>query len=194
MPLEVEVKVRISQEQAQKVQEFLVQEASIQKQGEVTETDYYFNHPCRDFSETDEALRIRESKQETTITYKGKKLFAETKTREEIIVPIEQPERATQLLIALGFQKVAVVFKTRQVFKAKELIITMDNVPKLGIFMEFELHSSREQSPEKLDQELRERVNHFFKNLNLQLPSFISKSYLELLLEKKIDNNMPSSS
>ncbi len=35
--------------------------------------DTYFNHPCRDFAATSEALRIRRINGKPLITYKGKK-------------------------------------------------------------------------------------------------------------------------
>jgi adenylate cyclase class 2 len=40
----------------------------------VEQKDTYFNHPNRDFAETDEALRIREADGKTFFTYKGPKM------------------------------------------------------------------------------------------------------------------------
>jgi len=47
----------------------------------VLQIDRYFAHPVRDFSSTDEALRIRSVADENRITYKGPKIDATTKTR-----------------------------------------------------------------------------------------------------------------
>ena len=51
------------------------------------QSDLYFNHPARDFAKTDEALRLRSVGDEHFITYKGPKLDATTKTRQEIELP-----------------------------------------------------------------------------------------------------------
>src|SRR6266496_1172527 len=101
--------------------------------------DHYFNHPSRDFAQTDEALRLRhvgwvksahshhpsvenDKSAETHlsqnfITYKGPKLDATTKTRREIELPLppgsDTLAHFTELLTALGFRPVAQVRKTR---------------------------------------------------------------------------------
>ena len=47
------------------------------------ETDIYYNHPERDFAETDEALRIRKVDKKYILTYKGPKIGTRSKTRVE---------------------------------------------------------------------------------------------------------------
>ncbi len=75
------------------------------------QVDRYLAHPGRDFSRTDEALRLRRSGEHHYITYKGPKLDATTKTRREIEVELPAGDAATadmaDLLEALGFQPVA---------------------------------------------------------------------------------------
>ena len=39
--------------------------------GLISQVDYYFSHPSRDYSKTDEALRLRKSGQKVVITWKG---------------------------------------------------------------------------------------------------------------------------
>src|SRR6188472_3846060 len=82
------------------------------------QVDSYFNHPSRDFSQTDEALRIRQVGASNYVTYKGPKLDATTKTRREIELPISPGEPAAaqfgELLVALGFRPVAAVRKLRR--------------------------------------------------------------------------------
>ncbi|MCH7990085.1 MAG: class IV adenylate cyclase, partial [Planctomycetes bacterium] len=53
----------------------------------IEQVDRYFNHPSRDFAQTDEALRIRTMNDRSLLTYKGPLLDAETKTRLEIELP-----------------------------------------------------------------------------------------------------------
>src|SRR5438132_5960360 len=84
------------------------------------EEDHYFNAPDRDFARTDEALRLRRIGDENFLTYKGPRIDAVTKTREEIEVPLasgaEAAEKFTRLLIDLGYRPVAVVCKQRRLF------------------------------------------------------------------------------
>src|SRR5262245_7404500 len=52
--------------------------------GEVVEqADRYYQHPARDFGETDEAFRLRSVGDRSFLTYKGPKIDAETKSRIE---------------------------------------------------------------------------------------------------------------
>ena len=62
------------------------------------EVDLYFAHPARDFAATDEALRLRLTGLQGSITYKGPKIDAVTKTRREIELPLgELPEGTDRL-------------------------------------------------------------------------------------------------
>ena len=62
--------------------------------------DTYYQHPCRDFSRTDEALRIRVRRFnghfEAFLTYKGPKIDEVSKTREEIEAMVEDEELVPQ--------------------------------------------------------------------------------------------------
>ena len=66
--------------------------------------DTYYLHPGRDFGATDEALRIREEQGRAFITYKGPKLDDQTKSREELEVPLVDPRPLGTLLLRLGFE------------------------------------------------------------------------------------------
>jgi hypothetical protein len=55
----------------------------------VLEDDIYFNHPARDFRETDEALRIRRVANGYILTYKGPRLPGRAKTRVEHEVALD---------------------------------------------------------------------------------------------------------
>lgn len=113
----------------------------------MTQIDQYFAHPARDYSETDEALRIRRVADQNVVTYKGPKLDATTKTRRELELPIEAgdegAERFGQLLLALGFTPVAEVSKRRHSarlkWRDKSIEIALDDVGSLGWFVELEV-------------------------------------------------------
>ncbi len=139
---------------------------------EVVEEDEYFNHPCRDFASTDEALRIRN---DYTLTYKGPRVDKDTKSREEINLKIDDLDKARNLLISLGFKPVAKVVKRRRYYKMGEINISVDNLPELGDFVEVECIGEYEPCKEK--------VMEFAKELGLG--DFIRKSYLELVLEAR---------
>jgi adenylate cyclase class 2 len=113
----------------------------------VEQVDQYFNHPARDFAQTDEALRLRSVGEKNFITYKGPKLDAATKTRREIELPLAEGPAAVaglaELLTALGFRSVASVRKTRRQFhidwQGKAIEAVIDNVAEVGQFLELEL-------------------------------------------------------
>jgi len=71
---EVEVKLRVENPL---LTTRLLEETGFSKIYECIEIDYYYNHPCRDFSKTDEAVRIRwrkcNSREFLALTYKGPK-------------------------------------------------------------------------------------------------------------------------
>jgi adenylate cyclase, class 2 len=111
------------------------------------EVDTYYNHPARDFAETDEALRVRCAATGNTITYKGPKIDAATKTRQEIDLPLPSGEAACELwprlLKALGFVVAGEVRKRRRKamidWQGRRVEVSLDEVDHLGAFVELEL-------------------------------------------------------
>ncbi|HTU24283.1 MAG TPA: class IV adenylate cyclase [Pirellulales bacterium] len=155
-------------------------------QGQCQQVDLYFAHPARDFAKTDEALRIRRVDGQTRITYKGPKIDRETKTRQEIELPL--PAGATTaddfagLLEALGFSPVAEVRKVRRTFALEwlghEVEAALDDVAGLGHFVELELSA---------DDETLSAARTALSSLaaRLELGTSERRSYLELLLERR---------
>ncbi len=136
---------------------------------EVEEVDTYFSHPCRDFSSTDEALRIRN---DSSLTYKGPKVDADTKSREEHIIHFDSEDEMRNILLALGFQEVATVKKRRRYYRLGDVTISLDDVENLGEFVEVECIGPYDSCREKVMKTARD----------LGLGEFIRESYLELLL------------
>lgn len=60
------------------------------RHGVVEQVDRYFNHPSRDYADTDEALRLRSTPAGVAITWKGPRLEATAKTRREIELPLAE--------------------------------------------------------------------------------------------------------
>ena len=148
-----------------------------------TELDLYFAHPCRNFAETDEALRIRRRGQSSFVTYKGPKLDRTTKTRREIDLPLPQGEDTAEkwigLLEALGFTPVGEVRKSRRkahvAWQDRRVECSLDEVDEVGTFVELELVVEAEDI---------EPVKACIASLaaELGLAESERRSYLELLL------------
>ncbi|MGD0896317.1 MAG: class IV adenylate cyclase [Thermoguttaceae bacterium] len=116
------------------------------------EVDLYFAHPSVDFAKTDEALRLRRKGESNSLTYKGPKIDATTKTRREIELPLGPGAAALEswaaLLEALGFTRVAEVHKTRRKvivpWQGRQVEASLDDVDRVGTFVELELIAEAE--------------------------------------------------
>ena len=79
----LEVELKFPLDDALSLRERLVS-VGAEAKSMVVQSDAYFNHPARDFAQTDEALRIRTVGDESVVTYKGPKLGGSAKTRFEL--------------------------------------------------------------------------------------------------------------
>lgn len=156
------------------------------RQSPVEQVDRYFNHPARDFAQTDEALRMRLSADDCFLTYKGPLVDPLTKTRREIEIPVgrsgEDASRFGELLSALGFKEIGSVRKARVPFhldwENRRVELVLDDVEGLGTFLEIEAAADESQRDEVRDSLLRLAEM-------LGLEHSIRKSYLTLLLERE---------
>ena len=199
--IEVEIKVQISNPEL--IRKKFKEHNGIYKVSLLHE-DTYFNMPkgLRDFKKTDEALRIRkavefnkndDSKEQIVnhyITYKGKKIDALTKTREELDIKIEDMESMRTLLKRVDFQEVLTVKKERDLyefeFKNYYIEVLLDYLPILDqhfIEVEFLLDSS-----EGLE-DSREVLFDFLSLFDIKKEESIKESYLELIF-KKLNGNL----
>jgi adenylate cyclase class 2 len=150
----------------------------------VEQVDRYFSHPCRDFSKTDEALRIRTVGDQSFVTFKGPKIDTTTKTRHEIELPLDANDRDGarfgELLESLGFKPVAVVRKRRRkfeiAFEGRKVEGALDEVEHVGQYVELELIADKSGLDEA------KRVISALAT-ELQLGAVERRSYLEMLLE-----------
>src|SRR5687767_3093241 len=141
MPIEVEQKFRVSNLAG--IATRLVALGGTLGEAEL-QIDRYFNHPARDFAQTDEALRTRQVGEKNYVTYKGPKLDSTTKTRREIEVPIAPgdvaAEQFAELLVALGFRPVAEVRKHRRKTTldhgGRRIEVVLDEVERVGDYVE----------------------------------------------------------
>lgn len=168
--LEMEAKARL--EDLARVRERL-QAMGAEFQGEERQEDLYFNHPERDFAQTDEALRLRLAGGRSTMTYKGPKLEAVTKSREEFQVGVDDYEGAVAILERLDFRRVARVTKHRELYALEGYRVMLDEVEGLGTFVEVE----KVEPPYK-----PEELVALLKRLGAGEEAMERRSYLELLL------------
>ncbi|MDR0326870.1 MAG: class IV adenylate cyclase [Planctomycetaceae bacterium] len=181
---EVEIKFRV--ENAAELERQLQQLGGTGFGELATELDSFFQHPCRDFAQTDECLRLRkrvlpDGTLEHSLTYKGPKIDSTTKTRQEIEIPVAEPEQWESLLVALGFHLSASVQKFRRRQKltrnGRNVEIVLDTLPALPesgrLFVEMETMASEEEVDE-----CRSLLLDIAQQLGLSEP--IRESYLKL--------------
>ena len=177
--IEVEAKAHVNDfnDVIEKLKEIGAKKVMIEHQ-----KDTYFNNPeYRDFEKSDEALRIRNTiinNQESQIilTYKGPKLDDVSKTRKEIEVNVEDPENTGLILENLGFKPAADVEKERTTYSFQEFTISLDNVHKVGKFVEIEKGMVEgEDFKDAID-----KIFEIYKRLGIE-EGFERRSYLELM-------------
>jgi adenylate cyclase class 2 len=137
--------------------------------------DVYYTHPSKNFAETDEALRVRESGGKAVLTYKGPKISPKAKTRVEHEVVFNDASNVKKILADLSFQESGKVSKTRKVYHFNGIEIDLDEVAFCGAFVELEKIGHDVASTEAELFDLAEKLG---------LEHFERRSYLELLLDK----------
>jgi adenylate cyclase class 2 len=150
----------------------------------LAQCDTYFAHPVHDFSKTDEAFRLRCIGDQNALTYKGPLVDKQTKTREEIEIPIESGAGAArqmeEMLRALGFHAVRSVEKMRQPFhlswQDRKFELALDRVAGLGQFLEIETQADAAEW-----EAARDTLLALASALGLLQSE--RRSYLQLLLE-----------
>ncbi len=137
------------------------------------ESDCYFNHPGKDFKETDEALRIRTLDNASVLTYKGPKISMRSKARVEKEVEVLEGHITREILLLLGFTETGNVVKNRRYYRLNDVFICLDDVENLGTFVELEKQGFHTE-------EIEDELFRLAEELNLD--SFERRSYLELVL------------
>jgi adenylate cyclase class 2 len=174
--IEVEVKARCSQDVLPKILDL-----GAVKKGVENHRDIYFNSPLRDFRITDEALRIRIKDDGARLTYKGPKLDIQTKSRLELTVEINDPQAMQKILVELGFRPSAEVKKRRTKYLLGDITFALDEVERLGSFLEIETSAESDWEKKSLE------VMNIFHQLGLG--ESIRKSYVELLEEQSLKDS-----
>ena len=175
--IEVEVKAKIDNFEDM---EKRLNELGASKTKKEFQEDIYFNSPVVDFAESDEALRIRTTRQNDEehifITYKGPKIDSKSKTRKEIEMGIEEAQKCSEIFEAIGFRKVRTVTKNRQYYTYENFEISLDDVENLDPYMEIEI--ALEDGSDYDD--TQNSIFELFEKLGIT-DGFERTSYLELL-------------
>ena len=135
------------------------------------ERDAYFNHPSKNFADSDEALRLRAIGEKAIITYKGPKVSKISKARIEHETELKDYDSMNNILLSLGFTHSGIIEKERFVYSFNGMEICIDYVDGLGVFVEIE---KRGELKDEIEQEL------FNTAEKLGLTKFERRSYLEL--------------
>lgn len=171
--IEVEVKAEIN---SFNEMETKLEKLGAKKSKKEIQEDIYFASPIVDFAETDEALRIRSTNNNTFITYKGPKLNDKAKTRKEVEMTIESAKKAKDIFEEIGFREVRSVKKNRQYYTYKNFEISLDDVEGLRPYMEIEI--ALEDNNNYSD--AQDEIFKLFEKLGIT-DGFERTSYLELL-------------
>jgi adenylate cyclase class 2 len=150
------------------------------------QTDTYFTSFHKDFKKSDEALRLRESrdssgKTEEYMTYKGPREDKSTVSRKELEIPVENASLALAFLCALSFTPAFKVHKKREYFGLGDITLSLDEIERLGFFLEMEVMTEKKEDIAKISR----RLFSLAEKLGLSKSRSIQKSYLELILEKE---------
>ncbi|MHA1680687.1 MAG: class IV adenylate cyclase [Promethearchaeota archaeon] len=183
--LEIEIKVKIDTIGSMAVK---VKNLGSKFCCDVIHEDVYFDMPpaLGTFMETDEALRVRishnitEGTSKAHVTYKGRKLDQETKTREEIDAVVLDGQNMRNIFKRLGYREVMVVKKKRKIFTRDEITITLDEVEYLpDPYMELEIMAGEGELENK-----RALLYDFLVALGCSRAASERRSYLELIFEQ----------
>lgn len=114
-----------------------------------------------------------------TLTYKGPQAESRLKSREEIETGLDDAESASAILHALSYVPVIAFEKRRERWRFERCIIELDELPRLGCYVEIE-------GPDEA------AVNDVQQRLGLADRPTIARSYIALLIDHARANNLPS--
>jgi adenylate cyclase class 2 len=182
--LEIEIKAKITSVEAMDAR---ITAAGAKFDCDLVHEDYYYDKPAKlvSFARTDEALRLRVSRNETAgkeevfLTYKGPKVDATTKTREEIDVAVADAGKVRRILVAVGFKEIIAIKKVRKHYHHGDVSIMIDRVEGLpDPYMEVEILAA---DAAELDAR-REQLFRYLDGMGIPRGASERKSYLELVL------------
>jgi adenylate cyclase, class 2 len=143
MPVEIEAKMKLGAPDVEPMIARLRDRGAIPL-GQYLETNTFFDTEDRALLATDEGLRVRVLKHLTTgdttamMTHKGPNLHSQLKRREENEMTVPSLADASRILNCLGYVKCLSFQKRRQSWKLDRCKVEIDELPRLGFFIEIE--------------------------------------------------------
>lgn len=148
MQKEVEIKIKITEEETNLVKHWLKEYAKFI--GFYSMTDYYFNNPKNSFysksldghKEIFNFLRVRITNRDSFICVKNREIdkYGNTLSVDEVETKVEDGNKAIEICQNSGFSEITEIKKERNVFLYNNLFeFAFDKVDKLGDFLEIEL-------------------------------------------------------
>jgi adenylate cyclase class 2 len=139
---------------------------------DVRQIDTYFTDTNKLLHKNDCGLRIRqeftESRHSTMVTFKGARLQSRYKSRPEYETGISDAGTMEKIFESLGYAKRLTFEKKRAVWQISDCIICLDELPRLGCFVEVE-------GPDE------ETISGMLKKLNLPDEPHVTAGYASLM-------------
>ena len=112
--------------------------------GQHHETNIFLDTPDKKLLSADSGLRLRRNhnfqnnKTQFVLTFKGPRLPGQVKARQEYETEVSSDENTLSLLSCLGFVPTLRFEKNRESWKLGDCKVELDDLPKLGRFVEIE--------------------------------------------------------
>ena len=141
MATELEAKMQVPDHAA--VRERLVAEGAT-RVGACMELNTFFDTADRALLTQDKGLRVRHTcdfasgEERHVVTYKGPQRDGGLKNREEIELLTDDGARAALLLERLGYAPTLSFEKRRETWRVEDCLVELDELPRLGCFVEIE--------------------------------------------------------
>jgi adenylate cyclase class 2 len=141
MPIELELKIKVP-EHASVRERLRTLGASLHSS--VNELNSFFDASSGSMVRADRGLRLRTNtnansgRAEHVVTYKGPRKGGTLKQREEIEYRVDDPDAARRIFEALGLAITLSFEKRRESWSFGECKIELDELPRLGCFVEIE--------------------------------------------------------
>ena len=142
MPLEREAKMQVADHEPIRAR---LAELGATHASSVLETDSFFDTEDRRLLAAGEGLRIRRvlsgeagSHKPPRVTFKGRRQPGMLKTREELEASVSDAEMMEQILQRIGFVRVLRFEKKRDTWSLDGCEVALDELPRLGKFVEIE--------------------------------------------------------
>ncbi|HTW93825.1 MAG TPA: class IV adenylate cyclase [Tepidisphaeraceae bacterium] len=172
MGLEIEAKMKVDDLQTIRLR---LEAAGAVLEGQVMETNTFFDTPDGKLRQEDKGLRLRancdhaDGEVTHVVTFKGPRQPGALKTRPETEFTVDDPHAAAELFESLGYGKTLTFQKRRQTWQYLGCKVELDELPHLGVFVEVE-----GPTPEK--------VMHARQALGLADQPIIKTGYIALLM------------